>query len=369
MVNNILGSFLVSLAVSFLVIPLIIAVLRRKNLVDSPDRRKIHKGSIPSMGGIGIFIGMGVAMLIWLTLNGIVQYKYILAGATLLFITGVRDDLLPISARVKLIVQMFSATIIIGSGIMVSSDYGLFGIEALNITIRIFLSLGFIIFFTNSFNLIDGLDGLAGTVAVIISVAFGSWFFLNQDYYLAILAAGIAGGTVGFIYYNWQPARIFMGDTGALTLGFLFSVLAIAFMNQDYALASGYHKINAPISMMMAVLFVPIFDTFRIIVVRLVKRRSPFEPDKNHTHHVLMRLGLKHRHVAMLLGLVNISVITLVFLLRRFNDNIVLPSLILFGFALSVVLDQLIIHQVRTKARFRRNRLKAKREKVVEEVS
>ena len=363
MADNIIGSFLVSLAVSFLVIPLIIGVLRRKNLMDSPDRRKIHQNSTPSMGGIGIFIGMSIAMLIWLPLAGFQQYKYVLAGSTIIFISGVRDDLLPISPRVKLIVQMFAATIIIGSGIMVRSAYGLFGIDELNITIQIFLTLGFIIFFTNSFNLIDGLDGLAGTIAIIISLAFGSWFYLNQDYYLAILSAGIAGGVGGFLYYNWQPARIFMGDTGALTLGFLFSVLGIAFMNQDYALEYGLYKINAPISMMMAILFVPIFDTFRIIVVRLVKRRSPFEPDNNHTHHVLMRLGIKHRNVALLLGTINILTISLVFSLRKFGDNVVLPILIFFGFMLSVILDQLIIHQVRTKAKSRRRRLKRKLEK------
>lgn len=368
MVGNIIGSFLISLATSFLVIPLIIKLLQKRNLVDAPDRRKIHRGAIPSMGGIGIFIGMGFAMLIWLTISGIVEYKYVLAGSTLLFIAGVRDDLVPISARVKLIVQMFSATIIIGSGIMINSAYGLFGLDELNITIKIFLSLGFIIFFTNSFNLIDGLDGLAGTIALIISLTFATWFYLNEDYYLAILAAGIAGGVVGFLYYNWQPARIFMGDTGALTLGFLFSVLALAFMNQDYNLAAGYHKVNAPISMMLAILFVPIFDTFRIIIVRLVRRRSPFEPDKNHTHHVLMRLGLKHKYVALLLGAINILIITTIFSLREFKDNVLLPALILIAFGLSVILDQLIIHQVRTKMRSRRNKLQRQmaKEQVVE---
>ena len=359
MINNILGSFLVSLVVCFLVIPLIIGLLRRKNLMDTPDRRKIHRGFVPSMGGIGIITGLAVALLIWLTFAGIVEYKYLLAGTTLLFVTGIRDDLLPISPRVKLMVQILAAAIVVASGFMIDSAYGLFGLSELNITLRVFLSIGFIIFFTNSFNLIDGLDGLAGTITLIISAFFTGWFYLNEDYYLAIIGAGTAGSIIGFLYYNWQPARIFMGDTGALSLGFLFSVLGIIFMNQDAALDHGVHKINAPISMMIAVLFIPIFDTARIIVVRLVKRKSPFEPDNNHTHHVLMRLGLKHSQVALGLGGLNLAFIALVFVFKEQEDYVLLPIMILSGFAISVTIDQLIINKVRTRGGRMRRRLKA----------
>jgi UDP-GlcNAc:undecaprenyl-phosphate/decaprenyl-phosphate GlcNAc-1-phosphate transferase len=349
MVDNILGAFFVGLVVSFLVIPMVIGVLKRKNLMDTPGRRKIHKGFVPSMGGLGIMFAIVTSLLIWLTFTGIVTYKYVLAGVGLLFVAGIRDDLIPISARVKLLVQILAAFIVILDGVMIDSGYGLFGIEYLNFTIRVFITMGFIVSFTNSFNLIDGLDGLAGTIALIIAAFFSVWFYLNESYYLAIISAATAGALIGFLYYNWQPAKIFMGDTGALSLGFLFSVLAIFFLNQNDVLTSEWYKYNAPITTIAAVLVVPLFDTIRIIIVRLVKKKSPFEPDKNHIHHVLMRLGFKHAYVALLAGGTNILLITTVTLFRQKEDFITLPILIFTCFVFSVILDQLIIHKVRTK--------------------
>ena len=248
-------------------------------------------------------------------------------------------------------VQILAATIVILSGVMIDSTYGLFGIEELGITQKVFFTIGFIIFFTNSFNLIDGLDGLAGTVAGIISIFFTVWFYLNGSYYLAIISTATTGAVIGFLYYNWQPAKIFMGDTGALSLGFLFSVLCIFFLNQNNVLTSEWHKFNAPLAAIVSVLIIPLFDTVRIIVVRSLKRKSPFKPDKNHTHHVLMRLGLSHGTTAILLGAINIVFIILVILFNGLGDNILLPIIISICFLLSILIDQLIIRRVRTKRR------------------
>ena len=142
-----------------------------------------------------------------------------------------------------------------------------------------------------------------------------------------------------------------MGDTGALSLGFLFSILCIFFLNQNSFLNNEWHKYNAPIAAIVSVFFIPLFDTIRIIVVRLVKRKSPFKPDKNHTHHVLMRLGLNHGMTAILLGTVNIFFIIMVSIFNYLGDNILLPIIISLSFLLSVLIDQLIIHRVRTKRR------------------
>lgn len=349
MVTNVIGAFLVSLLISFLLMPIIIGVLKRKNLVDVPGRRKIHKNIVPSLGGVGIIAGWAISISIWLTLSGIIEYKYVLAGMGILFITGIRDDLIPISARIKLLAQILATTIVLLSGVMINSAYGLFGIEELDITLKVFFTLGFIIFFTNSFNLIDGLDGLAGSVALVISSFFSVWFYINESYYLAIISVATVGAIIGFLYYNWQPAKIFMGDTGALSVGFLFSILMILFLNENTALSNEWYKFNSPLAAMVAILFVPLFDTSRIIVVRLVKRKSPFKPDKNHTHHVLMRLGLSHGMTALLLGATNIILILIVSIFNDLGDNILLPIIISISFLLSVIVDQLIIHKVRTK--------------------
>ncbi len=357
MENNILGAFLVGLIISFLVMPLIIGVLKRKNLIDTPDRRKIHRTVTPSMGGIGIMTGIVISLLIWLTFSGIVEYKYTLAGVGLLFVAGIRDDLIPISARIKLMVQILAALIVVFNGVIIDSAYGLFGFNEINFTLRAFLSLGFIIFFTNSFNLIDGLDGLAGSVALIISSFFSIWFFLNGSFYVAIIAGATSGALIGFLYYNWMPAKIFMGDTGALSLGFLFSVFALIFINQDYEITDAWYKYNAPVATMIAILVVPLFDTTRIIIVRLSKKKSPFEPDNNHTHHVLMRLGLTHAQVALTLVFFNILFISFVTFFKNFGDHILLPIIIFSCFLISILLDQLIIHKVRTRGGRKKRRL------------
>ena len=356
---NLIGSFFTSLAVSGIILPLLIRQLHKKNLVDTPDRRKIHRGFIPSLGGVGIFIGIVTSCLLWLTFDGIHNLMYLLIAATILFAIGIRDDVKPIKARVKLIVQIIATILVLANGVLISTDYGLFGLDELNITLCVFLTIGFIVFFTNSFNLIDGLDGLAGTIALISSIFFAIWFYLNESYYLATISLSVMGAVIGFLYFNWQPARIFMGDTGSLTLGFIFAVLGISFMNLDYALSNGVHKIAAPISMMIAVLYIPIFDTFRIIIVRLSKKRSPFRPHNNHIHHVLMRLGLSHKIVALLLGSINIFFILLVITLSAQDDYIVLPIILILSFIISITLDQLIIHRVRTRGGRARRKMKA----------
>jgi UDP-N-acetylmuramyl pentapeptide phosphotransferase/UDP-N-acetylglucosamine-1-phosphate transferase len=353
---KIFSAVVTSYILAFLIIPVIISYSKKKNVLDTPDRRKIHKGSIPSLGGIAIFIGFVISTCIWIGLAGIVHYKYVLVALSIIFAMGIRDDVLPIRPKVKLIVQLVAATMVVllaKSNIQITSLYGLFGVFELNSELSFVLSLFTIIVVTNAFNLIDGLDGLAGVIAIISLIFFGVWFFLIKGIgapnYTPILIFSMLGAVLAFLSFNWEPAKIFMGDTGALVLGFLFSILAIHFIEVNYHLPMNHtYRFNASITTAVCVIIIPLCDTLRIFIVRLSKGKSPFDPDKSHIHHALMRLGLRHYQTALVLGIVNILFIGVAVVFQDYGDNVLLPVVLVLAILFSMSIDALIKRKVTT---------------------
>ena len=227
------------------------------------------------------------------------------------------------------------------------SLYGLFGISEFPDIISYVLTIFTIIVITNSFNLIDGLDGLAGTIATIALTTFGVWFYLVDQPLTALLALSMVGAVVAFLTFNWEPSKIFMGDTGALVIGFLFSVMAINFIDFNYQLPdSSPFKFEASITTAICIVIIPLFDTLRIFILRLSKRQSPFTPDKNHMHHALMRLGLSHSKTALALGALNLTYIAVAVICYRISDEILLPLILVLSILLSLTLDFLIIRKL-----------------------
>lgn len=338
-----------SFIITFLVIPVIIKFSRKKKkMMDTPGRRKIHKKTTPSLGGIAIFLGFFISLVIWMPIDGFQDFKFILAGVSIIFVVGMRDDIVPLKPIYKLIGQLIAASmVIILTSTGLHSFYGLFGVYELPEFVSYLLTIFTIIVVTNSFNLIDGLDGLAGTIATIALSTFGVWFFLVGEILTALLALSMVGAVVAFLTFNWEPSKIFMGDTGALVIGFLFSVLAINFIDFNYQLpdASPY-KFEASITTAICIIIIPLFDTLRIFILRLSKKQSPFTPDKNHMHHALMRLGLTHSQTAIALGVLNISYIVLAIIFYKLDDAIFLPLILVFSIILSLTLDFLIIRKL-----------------------
>ncbi len=340
--------------VTFIVMPVLINVLTKQQLLDIGGRRKIHKGFIPSMGGIAIFIGFLFASIVWIPFGELAFYRYFCAAILVLFITGMRDDLTPLSPRGKIIMQLLAATMVVWGGgsemsIRITSFYGFCGIHELPLFISYLLSIFVIIVVTNAFNLIDGLDGLAGLIGLIAFTLMAGWFLLVRDgqnhaWAMALLLIGFIGSLVGFLCYNWHPASIFMGDTGALMLGFVLSVGAIKFLqiNGEPAFVSDY-KMNAPISMAAAIAIIPLFDTGRIFLLRLSQGRSPFTPDKLHIHHLLMRMGLKHSHVALVMGVLYLALVAFIYLLsKKLTDNFLVPIMVLICVGLHFLLRYIV---------------------------
>jgi len=335
--------------IGFLLTPIVILVLKKMELMDSPGGRKIHSGFIPSMGGIAFVIATFIAVLSWLDAQYIMEIRFLLAAFGLMFFVGLRDDMVNMSAVQKLAGQFIAAyLVVVMADIRFTSLYGFMGIYDLPLWISYGLSFFTILVLTNSFNLIDGLDGLAGSISLVTFLFLGWWFFEADLMSYAVFSLILVGAVLSFLVYNWHPAKIFMGDTGSLSLGFALSVLTVLFIDKNGTMSSfeGW-KFNAPIASGVALLIIPIYDTSRIFIKRTMNGKSPMAPDKSHVHHFLLRMGLRHDQVTITLVLIKCAFIGLIFLGAGLNDYILLPIVILGAIALGLRLDTITLKRVK----------------------
>ncbi len=348
---NLILIFFTSFVLGLSLYPVFIRLYTRNDIIDKRDIRKIHINEVPTMGGVPIFLAFLVSTFIWISNPEIQEQRYLIGTLIFIFFIGLRDDFVSLKPIVKLVSQIVPAMVIFYlSDIRIASLYGIFDTSPFSIWLSLPLTIFTIIVITNSFNLIDGLDGLAGTISLIVLTAFGTWFTVVGHSSFGLLMFAMAGSIAAFLKYNWQPAKIFMGDTGALLLGFFFSIITIKFLNINDGLTYGNAlKFKGGIATALSVLIIPLFDTLRIFTIRIIKRKSPFTADKNHTHHVLLRLGLSHAQTAIVLGLVNLIFIGLSIIFRYVGDAILVPAMLFIGLNLSLVLDYLIIKQVVSK--------------------
>ncbi|HEU5292250.1 MAG TPA: MraY family glycosyltransferase [Cyclobacteriaceae bacterium] len=339
-----LAAAVTSFVICFLIIPVIIKYSLEKNLVDIPGRRKIHKKITPSMGGIAIFLGFFIASLIWVDITQWKEIRLILIALFIVFFIGVRDDLVPLRPFMKLLGQiMAGCLLIILFDLRLKSFYGLLGIYDISLPVSYGITIFTIIVVTNSFNLIDGLDGLAGTIASLALIAFGVSFFLAGDIIFGVLSFCMLGAVIAFLLFNWEPSEIFMGDTGALVIGMMLAINAIHFIDIQYNLpTTNPYKFKACISGAVSFILIPLADTLRIFILRIIRKQSPFMPDKSHIHHNIMRLGFSHGKSTVLLGIVHMLFIGLAILCMDLNDNYVLMGILILCIVLSVVLDKAV---------------------------
>jgi len=335
--------------IGFLLTPIVILFLKKMEFVDSPGGRKIHNGFIPSMGGIAFVLATFVSVLAWLDSQLIMEIRFLLAAFGLMFFVGLRDDMVNMSAFQKLAGQFISAyLVVVMADIRLTGLYGFFGVYDIPLWVSYGISFFTILVLTNSFNLIDGLDGLAGSISLVTFLFLGWWFLEADLMSYSVFSFILVGAILSFLVYNWHPAKIFMGDTGSLSLGFALAVLTILFIDKNGTMANfeGW-KFNAPIASGIALLIIPIYDTTRIFIKRMLKGKSPMEPDKSHVHHFLLRMGLRHDQVTLNLVFIKIGFISLIFLGSSFNDYVMLPLVILIAVVLGLRLDSLTLKRVK----------------------
>lgn len=320
---DIILSFITAFVITYFIVPSIIRVAKVKKLVDVPGERSAHYTPTPSLGGIAIFAGTVFAITLWTPFHYFANLQYILAAMIIIFLIGAKDDILPMSPSTKLVGQIFVALILVfRADVVIDNFYGLFGIHQLYQWFSILFSIFVIILIINAFNLIDGINGLAGSIGIVISLVFGTWFFLIERVELAMVAFALTGALVAFLKYNITPADIFMGDTGSMLVGFVCTILAIKCLETHNGYFAekliekpylGIYEMQAAPAVVIGILIIPLFDTLKVFITRMLKGRSPFMPDKTHTHHLLLNTGLSHSQATSVLVLVNIIFVLISF--------------------------------------------------------
>ena len=311
-------SFIVAAMAVFVVHPSLVKIAHLKSIVDNPDARKLNKEPVPVLGGVGVFFGIMFSLSVaGYYVEGMnIQFELIIAMLIMLY-TGVGDDILQLSPRLRFALQIFVVCLMMFlGGIYIDDFHGLWGIGRLPwyiaVTLTIFSCVGII----NSINLIDGVDGLCSGYGVFASLAFAFCFMRMGDVSYAILAFAVAGAIFPFMLHNMfgERYKMFLGDGGSLVLGFICSLYVMRVIQSGNEVVS-----ESTISLTLAVLAIPVFDTLRVMTARIVAKRSPFSPDKTHLHHMFIRLGYSHVITALNVIFLNGLVVLIWRLCKKLN--------------------------------------------------
>ena len=314
------GGFVMAILLGMLIIPNILLISYKKQLFDLPDGRKVHTTPVPRLGGLSFFPVILITMALnigfrymtgpaldelTLSRTGVILL-FILAGLMMLYLVGEADDLVGVGYKVKFIIQILASSLMILTGTWLHSLGGLFGIHEIPDWIGIPLSLVIVVYITNAINLIDGIDGLASGLCCISLAVLSMMLIYRHEYVHAMLALSTLGVIIPFWFYNVfgnarQGHKLFMGDAGSLTLGYILSFLVLRLSSPVH----GGEDASRDMIIAFSTLIVPLFDVVRVVVHRVRKGRNPFLPDKNHIHHKLLRTGMRNRYVLMsIIGIV-----------------------------------------------------------------
>lgn len=332
-------SFFSAFVVTLIVIPPLISFINKYRLFDKPNARKEHTMPIPTMGGFAIVAGMLMALILWFPFIANAPTISFFFSVVVLLALGILDDLKDLSAKYKFVVQTAVALLIAISGIRITSFEGFLGIYELPLYAQYTFTVLAIVGITNAFNLIDGIDGLAGGLGFMSLLVLGLFLTANGDANTALIAFALAGGILAFLYFNLNPAKIFMGDTGSLVLGFAISVLCIRLM-QVNADAAQPVLAHAPV-FVLAVVLIPVFDTLRVFITRTIKGCSPFVADKTHIHHLLTNQGFSHGYAARVICFMHGLILFQVIWLQSLKQELAVILLLVFMTVVIVILKHL----------------------------
>ena len=370
--QNIINYGLLILVISFIItyimIPKLIGVIRYKKLMDNPNARSSHKNDIPTLGGITFYISLIVCMF-FIQVYDIANIGFnIIAALTILFIAGLKDDLVILSVRAKIFSQLLAITfLLMNTDIHIYSLYGFFGIAKIPLWFTIGFSYFTMLSIINAYNLIDGIDGLASMLGILMFSIFGLVFYSLQLYFYFLICVIPIGFLVAFLRYNLSNSKkIFMGDTGSMIIGFLIGLLCLRFLSLSPMQLEKIHiQPENLLLLTLAIISVPFIDTLRIVVIRFLNKKSLFKPDRNHVHHILIDLGLSHIKSSILLTLFNVFIITLFLVL-----NLYLPSgSSLFMFSVTILFTMLFLFHLNRNYRDLNNEAKIKTVSVLDKAT
>ena len=328
---HIIFPLLTSFVITYLAIPKIIYFANQSRLFVRGGGRHSHENQTPIFGGIAISAGLLFSLLFWAKLE---EIQFILVSLIIVYFIGLLDDLLSLTPTKKLIGLFFSIFVLIFLGdLQIKSFHNLFGIQEIPELVAILFTLFVAVIITNAYNLIDGIDGLAGGLGVIASFVFGLIFLFNYDAQYAILSFTLLGALLAFLKYNFNPASIFMGDTGSLVIGLIFSILSIRLINEGVNIPNDQQYVNKGPFISIVILAIPLFDTFRVFFIRIFSGYHPLRPDRNHIHHALLDLGLGHKKSTLILYIYSVVIAFLSYFMidMSLGLSIFLLSIIVLG--------------------------------------
>ena len=356
---------LVGFVTTFIITPKLIAIIRHTNLMDHADERSSHTVKTPTLGGISFYISLifGLFTIHFFGYDG--SSLYVIVGLTILFFVGLKDDIMVLSAFTKLMAQLLAVSfVLILPDLWITSFSGFLGIGDIPLYIGILISYFLMIFIINAYNLIDGIDGLAGLLGFLIFTIFGFLFYLAGNYFYFLLCILSIGFLAAFLRFNLSKKnKIFMGDTGSLVVGFLIAIMTIHFLampDQMYEqiLLNPVHKFVIALS----IIFFPTADVSRVILMRLLNNRGPFEPDRCHMHHILVDRGLSHKKASITLAICGAIIFTIIYLFNMAVSpwGLLAIFILLYLMTFSILLlldydDKATTYRKRFKAMFSRD--------------
>lgn len=361
------GCFVIALLLGMIMIPNILLISYRKRLFDLPDSRKVHTNPIPRLGGLSFLPAIVITFALMTGLRylfgfpvenlpmprTLYEFLFWIVGAMSLYLVGVQDDLISVGYRWKFLVQLIAALLLVFCGDWIHSIGGLFGVYDLPAWLGIPLTTILIVYIINAINLIDGVDGLASGLSCISLAVLAYMHILVQQYIYAFLALATLGILIPFWCYNvfgneFRGHKLFMGDTGSLTLGYILSFLIIHLSSVPL---DGEKHSNPTLIMAITTLLVPLFDVVRVVMHRIRNGKNPFLPDKNHFHHKLINTGMRVRWVMVSILFTALFFITLNFLLLPYcNVTLIFILDIVLWIALHLYLDMLIARRKKINA-------------------
>jgi UDP-GlcNAc:undecaprenyl-phosphate/decaprenyl-phosphate GlcNAc-1-phosphate transferase len=332
--------FFIAFCVTYFAIPIIVKGAKYKGLYAESNDRGSHEEPIPVLGGVGIFAGFILSTNIVAGAYFNFELSYLITGLIVIFIVGVKDDLMGGKPWKKLFGQTLAVIIIcVLANVRISDLHGLLGIGHIPYLLSVVLTIIVMIVIINGFNLIDGIDGLASGIGILVSFVLGVWFYLTGNIACTVMCSALTGGLIAFFNFNVlnQKNKIFLGDTGSLTIGLVLGVLVVRFLELEPT-ADGVAAINSVLAFAISLFILPLFDTLRVFSLRIAQGKSPFKGDHQHIHHRMLELGFSHFRSTIILLSVNLTFIIICYILQDLGNIILIAIQFVLATLLSIFL-------------------------------
>jgi len=346
--ETMLLAFTISVIIAVFSTDHIIGFSNRHGIVDGVgDERKIHKKSVPNLGGICVFMASMFSYFVFSDYADVPRPDKLFSISILLFFVGLKDDIESVPAWRRFAYEFLCAFFIIYiTDIRIPRLYGILYIDELPYWASFGLTSVFIVACINAYNMIDGIDGLLTSLSLLGIITFGIMFYDVGEWLWALLCVSVAGSLLGFLIFNWQQAKIFMGNGGSMFMGTIFACISLRVMQLDHINGS-FFTVSMPMTIALGVIAIPIFDMLSVFTIRICNKQSPFKADKRHTHHRLLDLGLQHRQAVLVLVLTNILIIGFAYWVQE--TGALKSILYTLGFCLLLELVLIFIHQYKLR--------------------